>query len=141
VVKRVLRSGVVLLAAALLLSACSNKTARVAPDQTRAIGVNGLLWRAALDTVSFLPLVEVDSASGAIVTDWYTNPDAPQERFKLTVFVLDEELRADAVRVSVLRQEKQAGIWVNAPVQARVGLQIEDAILTRARQIRLASYE
>lgn len=135
------KSTLLYLGLSITLAACGNTTARQAPDQTRAIGVNGLLWRAALDTISFLPLVEVDSASGAVVTDWYVNPDAPSERFKVTVFVLDEELRADAIRVNVQRQQRNGTVWVDAPTQARVALQIEDAILTRARQIRLASFD
>jgi len=129
------------LAVTLALAACSSKTARIAPDQTRAIGVNGLLWRASLDTVSFLPLVQVDSGSGVIVSDWYVNPDAPDERFKVTVSILDEKLRADAVKVRVLRQVNRRGTWITDEVQGRVGVQIEDAILTRARQIRLEAIE
>ena len=125
-----------------VLTACGGgQTAREAPDQTRAIGVNGLLWRASLDTVSFLPLVEVDSSSGVIVSDWYVNPDAPDERLKVSVFVLDQSLRADAVKVTVLRQTQDRGNWINAPVQAQTELEIEEAILTRARQIRIQSLD
>ena len=130
------------LLACFLVAACGGgPTARQAPDQTRAIGVNGLLWRASLDTLSFLPLLEVDSGSGVIISDWYVNPDARDERLKVSVFVLDEDLRADAVNVRVLRQTRDGTQWVNAPVRAQTALEIEDAILTRARQIRIQSLD
>ena len=85
------------------------------------IGVNGYLWRAALDTVSFAPLLQADPNSGVIITDWYANPKAPGERVKLTVSILDQDLRADALRVSASRQIFQNGTWVEAPVSARDG--------------------
>lgn len=132
-------------ACAIGLSACgggSSKTARVvAPDQTTAIGVNGFLWRATLDTMSFMPLVEVDAASGVLVTDWYVNPQVQSERLKVSVFILDKDLRADALKVSVLRQELINGNWVNGAVRAGTALSIEESILTRARQLRISTID
>ena len=108
-------------------------------DMTTAIGVNGFLWRATLDTLSFLPMAQVDSAGGVIISDWYINPDTPTERLKLTVFMLDKGLRADALKVAVFRQALVDGVWATAEVRAGTVLQIEDAILTRARELRIHS--
>jgi hypothetical protein len=109
---------------------------RLAPSRMTAIGVNSYLWRAALDTVSFAPLVQADANSGVIITDWYSTPKAPGERVKLTVTILDQDLRADALRVSASRQVNQGGTWVAAPVSAATVQKLEDIILTRARDLR-----
>ena len=128
-----------LLVLALSGSGCAkNKTLpnRLAPSRMTAIGVNAYLWRAALDTVSFAPLLQANPNSGVIITDWYANPKAPGERVKLTVTILDQDLRADALRVSASRQTYQNGAWVEAPVTAATVQKIEDIILTRARDLR-----
>ena len=127
---------------ALTVSGCTrNRTipAELAPARVTTIGVNSYLWRAALDTVSFAPLVQADSNGGVIVTDWFTNPNAPGERVKLTVTVLDQELRADALRVAAARQVLQNGAWVDATVSASTVQKLEDIILTLARDIRRTS--
>jgi hypothetical protein len=103
------------------------------------LAVNAYLWRAAIDTVSFAPLLQADAGSGVIITDWYTNPRAPGERVKLTVAVLDPDLRTDALRVSAARQVNQNGAWVDAPVAAATVQKLEDIILTRARDLRRSS--
>ena len=121
------------------LAACAGNqrpTADLAAAQVSTIGVNSYLWRAALDAVSFAPLLQADSAGGVIVTDWYTNPANPGERVKLTVSVLDTDLRADALRVAASRQVAQGGNWVEAPVQAATVQKLEDIILTKARELR-----
>jgi hypothetical protein len=108
----------------------------LAPSRVTAIGVNTYLWRAAVDTVSFAPLIQANPASGVIITDWYVNPKAPGERVRLTIAVLDQDLRADALRVSAARQTNQGGTWVDAPVTAATVQKLEDIILTRARDLR-----
>ena len=108
----------------------------LAPSRMTQIGVNSYLWRAAVDTVSFAPLLQANPTSGVIITDWYTNPRTPNERVKLTVAILDADLRADALRVSALKQVNQDGNWVNAPVTAATVQKLEDIILTRARDLR-----
>ncbi|MBN2973712.1 DUF3576 domain-containing protein [Roseomonas aeriglobus] len=110
--------------------------ADLAASRVTTIGVNSYLWRATLDTLSFMPLLQTDSNGGVIVTDWYTNPNTPTERMKVTVSILDQDLRADAVRVAALRQINQGGQWVAAPVQAATVQKLEDIILTRARDLR-----
>ena len=102
------------------------------------IGVNNLLWRASLDTVSFMPLVSADPFGGVIITDWYTPPSAPDERFKVNIYILGRALRADWIRASVFRQQMQGAGWVDAPVALNTATDLENAILTRARQMRLA---
>jgi hypothetical protein len=123
-----------------LTAACgghkSRPKAQLAPSQVTTIGINSYLWRAALDTVSFMPLLQTDSNGGVIVTDWYVNPNAAGDRMKLTVTILDRDLRADAVRVAASRQVLTAGQWIDAPVQAATVQKLEDIILTKARDLR-----
>jgi hypothetical protein len=102
------------------------------------IGVNSFLWRASLDTLNFMPLASADPFGGVIITDWYSDAAAPNERFKATVYILDTRLRADALNVSIFRQQQQNGQWVDATVDPDTEIQIENAILTRARQLRLS---
>jgi Domain of unknown function (DUF3576) len=108
----------------------------LAASQVTTIGINAYLWRAALDTVAFMPLLQTDSNGGVIVTDWYVNPSAANERMKLTVTILDRDLRADAVRVAASRQVLNGGQWIDAPVQAATVQKLEDIILTKARDLR-----
>jgi hypothetical protein len=108
----------------------------MAASQVTTIGVNAYLWRAALDTLSFAPLAQTDSNGGVIVTDWYANPQNPGERVRVTVTILDRDLRADALRVAAARQTMQNGQWVDAPVTAATVQRLEDIILTRARDLR-----
>lgn len=103
------------------------------------IGVNNLLWRASLDTISFMPLVSADPFGGVIITDWYTPPATPDERFKVNVYILGRALRADGLRASVFRQQNQSGQWVDAPVALNTATDLENAILTKARELRAAS--
>ncbi len=111
-------------------------------DGKTGVGVNEYLWRASLDTLSFMPLASADPFGGTIITDWYSAPESPNEQFKVTVYILDKELRADGIRVAVFRQEKDAGgQWTNAAVQPDTQTQLENAILTRARQLRVATGE
>jgi hypothetical protein len=109
---------------------------KLAPSRMTTIGVNTYLWRAAIDTLSFAPLIQADSNGGVIVTDWYSNPTSPGERVKLTVSILDQDLRADALRVAASRQVLSGGTWVDAPVAAATVQKLEDIILTRARDLR-----
>jgi hypothetical protein len=112
------------------------RAADLAAAQVTTIGVNSYLWRAALDTLSFAPLAQTDSAGGVIVTDWYVNPATPSERVKVTATILDSNLRADALRVAASRQVLQNGQWIEAPVAAATVQRLEEIILTRARDLR-----
>lgn len=102
------------------------------------IGVNSFLWRASLDTVSFMPMASADPFGGVILTDWYENPDKPGERFKISVYIMDRQLRADGIRVAVFRQVTGRSGWKDAAVAGDMAANIENAILTRARELRVA---
>jgi hypothetical protein len=104
------------------------------------IGVNAYLWRASLDTLAFMPLLSADPYGGVIITDWYINPEKPDERFKATVYILDTRLRADGLNVTVFKQVKGAdGAWADAASSGQTSVDIENSILTRARQLRLSN--
>ena len=106
---------------------------------SRTLGVNSYLWHATLDTLSFVPLASANPFGGVVITEWYSSPQAPGERMKVTVYILDRNLRADGLKVAVFRQTKAADGWADAPVAADTSTRLEDAILTRARELRLAS--
>ena len=110
-------------------------------DETGGIGVNSYLWRASLETVNFMPLASADPWGGVIVTDWYANPAKPDERFKVTVYILDTRLRADGVSCAVFKETKVNGQWATAPVSPDTNVAMENAILTKARQLRLSTIE
>jgi hypothetical protein len=103
------------------------------------IGVNSYLWRASLDTLNFMPLASADPFGGVIITDWYSAPTTPNERFKATVYILDTRLRADALNVSIFRQTNTNGQWADASVDPDTEIQIENSILQRARELRLSN--
>ncbi|MDH3911989.1 MAG: DUF3576 domain-containing protein, partial [Rhodospirillales bacterium] len=106
------------------------------------IGVNSFLWRASLDTISFMPLSSADPFGGVIITDWYTPPEVLRERFKVNVYILGRDLRADGLRATVFRQRQDLfGNWVDAEVDKQTPIDLEDAILTRARQLRIAAVQ
>ncbi len=108
-------------------------------EDNGGLGVNAFLWRATLDTISFMPLASADPFGGVILTDWYSPAETPNERTKLNVFVRGRDLSSDAIKVTVFRQVKGTdGVWSDAPVAASTAGSLENAILTKARQIRLA---
>jgi hypothetical protein len=136
------KAAAALIALTVATSGCARNRSlptELAPSRISTIGVNSYLWRAAVDTVSFAPLLQANAKSGVIITDWYANPKAPGERVKLTVSILDQDLRADALRVAASRQVNQNGTWVDAPVAAATTQKLEDIILTRARDLRRAA--
>jgi len=103
------------------------------------IGVNVHLWRASLDTMSFMPLASADPFGGVIITDWYTPPETPTERLKITVYILDRQLRADGISVAVFRQNRKGNDWIDATVIKTTSVNLENEILNRARQLRFAA--
>jgi len=106
------------------------------------LAVNSFLWRASLDTMSFMPLASADPFGGVIITDWYAPPETPTERFKVTIYILGRELRADGLRASVFRQVQGIdGAWVDSGVDPKTAAELENAILVRARQMRIAGLQ
>ena len=103
------------------------------------IGVNSYLWRATLDTISFMPLASADPFGGVILTDWYADPKKPNERVKINAFVMGRELKADGIRVRAFRQVRKGGEWRDANVSEDTASKLEDAVLTRARELRIAN--
>lgn len=131
------------LTAAVLLAGCGGVRMGARPKpvaQAPGIGVNAYIWRATLDTLAFMPLQSADPYGGVVITDWYMNPEKPDERFKATVYILDTRLRADGLNVNIFKQIKGAdGAWVDAAPTPQTSVDIENAILTRARQVRLSN--
>ena len=120
----------------------AKKNARaVSTAQAPNMGVNSYLWRASLETLNFMPLAQVDPFGGVIVTDWYASAEAPNERFKANVYILDTNLRADALKTSIFKQTRSGSGWQDAAVDADTARQIENSILTRARQLYIATVD
>lgn len=111
-----------------------------AAEKGSPLGVNSFLWRATLDTLSFMPLASADPFGGVIITDWYENPKAPGDRFKVNALILDRTLRSDGVRVSFFKQSKdKSGVWRDQKADPAIARDLEDTILTRARQLKVQS--
>jgi hypothetical protein len=134
---------------ALVLAACGSSsdtmdttagTTAISGESGRiTLGVNSYLWHATLDTLAFMPLASADPYGGVIITDWYSAPEDPNERMKITIYILDRRLRADGIKIAVFRQTRSGNGWVDAQVNGQTATKLEDAILTRARELRLAS--
>ena len=103
------------------------------------LGVNSYLWRATLDTISFMPITSADPFGGTILTDWYEDPKTPGERFKINALILDKTLRADGVRITLFKQKMLKGAWRDQTVDAKLPRALEDTILTRARELRVGA--
>ena len=156
--------GAVALGLALALAGCSRDTYQASPNVDRdpsaakaggvganlfigdaskggaegSIAVNAFLWRASLDTIAFMPLASADPFGGVIITDWYAPPETPSERFKVNVYILGRQLRADGLKVSVFRQQLDPqGRWADATVGPDVAVEFENAVLSEARELRL----
>ncbi len=114
-------------------------TTAISGGTARTVGVNSYLWHATLDTLSFMPLASADPFGGVIITEWYSAPQTPNERMKVTIYILDRRLRADGLKIAVFRQTRSNEGWVDAQVNAETAVKLEDAILTRARELRLAA--
>ena len=103
--------------------------------------VNPFIWRASLDTLSFMPLSSADAVGGVIVTDWFTASKTPQERIKVTVYVTNPQLRADAIKVTIYKQAYKGGTWVSASADPASATEMENIILSKARQLRVKHLE
>jgi hypothetical protein len=106
-------------------------------EVTVGIGVNSYLWRATLDTLSFMPLGSADPFGGVVMTEWHTDPKSSCEKFKVDVRILDRSLRADGLKISVFKKRRKGNDWIDEPVDQKTIESIENAILTRARQLKI----
>jgi hypothetical protein len=118
----------------LVIGGASDKDKEVGKNP---LGVNSFVWRATLDTLAFMPLASADPFGGVVLTDWYEDPASPGARFKVNALILDRQLRADSIKITVFSQKKVKGVWSDAPVDATLGRKLEDTVLTRARQLRI----
>ena len=103
------------------------------------LGVNSYLWHASLDTLAFMPLSSADPFGGVIITDWYSPPATPNERFKANAYILSQQMTANAIQVSLFHQVLQNGQWVDAAVDPNTVSGLEDRILARAADLRAAA--
>ncbi len=107
-------------------------------NPTSGIAINSFLWRAALDTISFMPLNQVDPFGGVILSDWHSDAKSTKERYKLNIYILSQQLKSNGVRVSIFKQIHDInGQWVDADIKKATATQIENSILTRAREMRI----
>jgi hypothetical protein len=119
-----------------LVLGIGGKSGADSANDSSGIGVNAYLWRAALDTLAFMPLASADPFGGVIITDWYSPPASQGERFKATAYILGRQLRADGIRINIFRQVDRNGQWVDAAVSGTTRGEIEDKVLARARELR-----
>jgi len=135
-----------LLVAVLAANLCACGSSKTATDMEwsqigvsavapRTLGVNAYLWQASVETFSFLPVIKADPYGGVIISDWYCTPSSPQERMKVTVYIMDRVLRAEGLKVKVFRQERDRSEWKNVAANPELERRLEDSILTRARQL------
>ncbi len=110
-------------------------------QETVGMPVNALLWRAALDILSFVPIEDVDTFGGSIITDWHSLPSDTSQRIKIAVFIVGRELRSDAVSARVYVQNLINDLWVQSGRDEELERKLEDLILTRARELRSSMIE
>ena len=101
------------------------------------IGINSYLWRATLDTLSFMPFASADPFGGVVITDWYEDPNARGEKFKVNVLILDQELHANAIKVTIFKQVNTSGKWRDATPNTQLAVDLENKILVRARSLKV----
>jgi len=104
-----------------------------------AMNVNIFLWRAALDTIDFMPLSSADQVGGTIITDWYSSGSNYDERCKLNIFITGKSLNTGNLRVASFCQELKNQIWVNKKIDKEDNIKIENAILNKAKKLKLQS--
>ncbi len=117
-------------------------------DQTRgdsgsmntvSMSVNAYLWRGALETIDFMPLSSADPIGGTIITDWYSTNNNQYERCKLNIFISGKKLSTENLKVTSFCQEYKDPTWVNKEMDEENNIKIENAILNKAKKLRLQS--
>ena len=111
-------------------------------EGSTGIGVNAYLWRATLETLAFMPLSSADPFGGVIVTDWYSKNEVPNEKYKIVAYIIGTQLRVDALKINVFKKIKnENGDWIDQESHSEMSLNIENSILTKAKQYRMANIE
>jgi hypothetical protein len=101
--------------------------------------VNPYLWRASIETISFMPLASTDPFAGTIITDWYTAENSFGERCKLNIFINGADMKTDNLKVSSFCQSLKNNQWVNSPSNSEDNIRLENAILNEAKKLKLTS--
>ena len=104
-----------------------------------SMSVNPFLWRAALETIDFMPLSSADQIGGTIITDWYSTSGNEKERCKLNIFITGINLKTENLRVVSFCQEFKNPTWVNKETEKENNIKIENAILNKAKKLKLQS--
>ena len=104
-----------------------------------AMSVNPFLWRAALETIDFMPLSSADQVGGTIITDWYSTSSNEKERCKLNIFITGVSLKTENLRVVSFCQEFKNPTWTNKEIEKGNNIKIENAILNKAKKLKLQS--
>ena len=107
------------------------------PQNLDNVNVNGYLWRATLNILSFVPLISTDALSGTIITDWYVNKNIQNQRLKITVNINTNELKSESIKIKVEIQNFKNNIWSQPLTSNSLATQIEDSILNEARNLKL----
>ena len=117
----------------------NNNQANNTSTTSIAMSVNPFLWRAALETIDFMPLSSADQVGGTIITDWYSTSNNETERCKLNIFITGINLKTENLRVVSFCQEFKNPTWVNKKVELEKNIKIENAILNNAKKLKLQS--
>ena len=107
------------------------------PQNLDNVNVNGYLWRATLNILSFVPLISTDALSGIIITDWYANKNIQNQRLKITAYINTNELKSESINIKVEIQSFKNNIWSQPLTSKSLAIQIEDSILNEARNLKL----
>ena len=112
-------------------------------NQTASIGVgmpiNPYLWKASLETINFMPLSSADPFAGLIITDWYSKNNT-NERCKINIFIKGVELKTSNLKVNSFCQTlSDKNNWVSNETDIKVNAQIENAILNKAKKLKLST--
>ena len=101
--------------------------------------INTYLWRGALETINFMPLSSADPVGGTIITDWYSTTENQNERCKLNIFIMGTRLNVENLKVTSFCQEFKNQIWVNKKIDKENNVKIENAILNKAKKLKIQS--
>ena len=112
------------------------------PQQTSVglgLPINPFLWKASIETISFMPLASTDPFAGTIITDWYTAENNINERCKLNIFINGADMKTDNLKVLSFCQSLKNNQWVNSPPNSEDNIRLENAILNKAKKLKLTS--